>query len=137
MNQLKKIVLLLVVILLAVATYTWFFVWNKPQTNVAKADALKIEASALLNEYTTNEQTANQKYLEKILEVTGVVMSITKNAEGQTVVLLKTNDPVFGINCTMEEKEVVLKEGDTVTLKGICTGYLTDVVLIRCYKVNG
>jgi DNA/RNA endonuclease YhcR with UshA esterase domain len=137
MNRLKKIVLILLFVLLAVATYTWFFVWNKPQTNVAKADALKIKASALFNEYSTNEQTANQKYLEKILEVTGEVTSITKNVEGQTVILLKTNDPMFGVNCTMEEKNIVLKEGDAVTIKGICTGYLTDVVLIRCYKVNG
>jgi hypothetical protein len=136
MKQLKKILLALFVLLVAVAAYAWFFVWNKPQINVSKADAVKTEASALFNDYSSNEQAANQKYLEKILEVAGVVTNVTKNAEGQIVVLLKTNDPMFGINCTMEEKDIVLKQGDAVTLKGICTGYLTDVVLIRCYKVN-
>ena len=132
----KKIALVILVLLLAVAAYVWFFVWNKPQTNVAGATAIKTEAVALFNEYSTNEQAANQKYLEKILEVAGIVTSVNKNAEGQTVILLKTNDPMFGINCTMEEKHIVLKEGDAVTLKGICTGYLTDVVLISCYKIN-
>jgi hypothetical protein len=43
---------------------------------------------------------------------------------------------MFGINCTMEEKDGNIKEGDEVVLKGICTGYLTDVVLIRCYKIK-
>jgi hypothetical protein len=132
----KKIALLILVLLLAVAAYVWFFVWNKPKTDVKVETAIKTDAVALFNEYSTNEQSANQKYLEKILEVAGIVTSVNKNAEGQTVILLKTNDSMFGINCTMEEKDVVLKEGDAVTLKGICTGYLTDVVLIRCYKIN-
>lgn len=132
----KKIALVILVLLLAVAAYVWFFVWNKPKTNVAGATAIKTEAVALFNEYSTNEQAANQKYLEKILEVAGIVTSVNKNAEGQTVILLKTNDPMFGINCTMEEKDIVLKEGDAVILKGICTGYLTDVVLIRCYQIQ-
>ncbi|MFN5135334.1 MAG: OB-fold protein [Chitinophagaceae bacterium] len=132
----KKIALVILVLLLAVAAYVWFFVWNKPKTDVKVETAIKTDAVALFNEYSTNEQSANQKYLEKILEVAGIVTSVNKNAEGQTVILLKTNDSMFGINCTMEEKDVVLKEGDAVTLKGICTGYLTDVVLIRCYKIN-
>jgi hypothetical protein len=132
----KKAALVTLVLLMAVAAYVWFFVWNKPQTNVAGATALKIEAVALFNDYSTNEQAANQKYLEKILEVRGVVTNVTKNAEGQTVVLLKTNDPMFGVNCTIEEKNIIFKEGDAVTLKGICTGYLTDVVLIRCFLIK-
>jgi hypothetical protein len=132
----KKIALVTLVLLLAVAAYVWFFVWNKPQTNIAGANALKTEAVTLFNEYSTNEQAANTKYLEKVLEVSGKVTSVTKNAEGLAVVLLQSDDPLFGINCTIEQKNVQVKQGEEVVLKGLCTGYLTDVVLIRCYKVK-
>jgi tRNA_anti-like len=136
MKSFKTIALVFIILAVAVAAYGWFFLWNKPKTNVAKADGVKIEAAALFTEYSNNEQAANTKYLEKILEVSGEVTSVTKNAEGFTVVLLKTDDLMFGVNCTLEQKDVLVKKGDKVTLKGICTGYLTDVVLIRCYKTN-
>jgi tRNA_anti-like len=49
-------------------------------------------------------------------------------------VLLKTDDLMFGVNCTMED-DAQVKTGEQISIKGICTGYLTDVVLIRCYKI--
>lgn len=139
MTYMKKtgfIAFALLTVILLLAAYFWFFVWNKPQVNVANAQSIKINAAALFREYSTNEQAANASYLEKVVEVSGEVTSVTKNAEGLTVVLLKTDDPMFGINCTVEQKDIHLKEGDTVTLKGICTGYLTDVVLIRCFLIK-
>jgi len=104
--------------------------------NIEKAKAITIEASALFDEYSANEKAANAKYIDKVLEVSGEVTNVSKNAEGLTVIMLKTNDLMFGVNCTMEEKEVKCKAGDKLTLKGICTGYLTDVVLIRCHRVK-
>jgi hypothetical protein len=132
-----KIILLAVVILAAIAAgYVWLFIWNKPQTNVEQAKGIQVEAKVLFQSYSSNEQQANAAYLEKIVEVTGEVKTVTRNAEGFMVVLLKTDDPMFGINCTLEQNEVVMKEGETVTLKGICTGYLTDVVVIRCIVIK-
>ncbi len=136
MKRFRMLLIAVVILIIAAALYVWFFIWNKPQLNIADAKGIKVEAAALFNAYSSNEQSANTNYLEKILEVSGEVTSVTQNAEGFTVVLLKTDDPMFGINCTLEQKDVRVKEGDTVTLKGICTGYLTDVVLIRCYKIN-
>ncbi|HEX4957355.1 MAG TPA: hypothetical protein VFV46_04205 [Lacibacter sp.] len=136
MKRFRLFLLAAVLLSVIVILYVWFFIWNKPQVNVSDADAVKVEAAALFTAYSSDEQLANTNYLEKILEVTGKVTSVTQNAEGFTVVLLQTNDPMFGINCTLEQKNVTVREGDTVTLKGICIGYLTDVVLIRCYKIN-
>ena len=136
MKKLRTVALFILAVGISIAAYLWFFVWNKPQVNVAKAESIKIDAPVLFKEYSTNEQTANKNYLEKIMEVRGEVTSVTKNAEGLTVVLLKTEDPMFGINCTMEQKDIRVKEGETIVLKGICTGYLTDVVLIRCFQIK-
>ncbi|MFN0083417.1 MAG: OB-fold protein [Ferruginibacter sp.] len=130
----KRILIVILIFAIGASAYTWFFVWNKPQLNVKNADAVKTEAAALFAAYSTNEKAANANYIDKIVEVSGEAGTVSKNAEGLDVVFLKSNDPMFGIICTMEEKNTQIKAGDKVTLKGICTGYLTDVVLIRCYK---
>lgn len=131
----KRLLLLFALVLLLGSCYVWFFIWNKPRQNIKNAEAVKVEAAALFQAYSTNEQAANAMYIDKVVEVTGTVASVSKNNEGKTVLMLKTDDPMFGVNCTMEE-EIKTKEGDLLTLKGICTGYLTDVVLIRCYKIK-
>jgi hypothetical protein len=33
----------------------------------------------------------------------------------------------------MEGDAAGLKEGDSATIKGICTGFINDVVVIRCH----
>jgi len=116
------------------SAYAWFFVWNKPMQDVKNAKAISVPATVIFNEYSANEKTANTKYIDKIVEVTGEVNSVSKNSEGKTVVLLKTDDLMFGVNCTMED-DAQVKTGEQISIKGICTGYLTDVVLIRCYKI--
>ncbi|MFT3845753.1 MAG: hypothetical protein QM725_11915 [Lacibacter sp.] len=135
MKKTKLILILLVSAAVIGSAYAWLFIWNKPQMNIENKEAVRIAAVDLFNEYSTNEANANATYIDKIVEVTGVVNSVSNNSEGKTVVMLKTNDEMFGVNCTLE-KNVVIKEGETVSLKGICTGYLTDVVLIRCYKTK-
>lgn len=135
MTRFKLIFSLVLVIVLMVISFVWVFYWNKPQQNIKNAKAISIQATELFNEYSTAERTTNDKYIDKIIEVTGEVFSISKNNEGKQIILLKTDDPMFGINCTMEE-EAKVKEGDLVKIKGICTGYLTDVVIIRCIKID-
>jgi hypothetical protein len=131
----KISIVLLLLAVIAAGVFVWFFYWNKPQTNIKDSGSVSVSANELFSKYNTNEQEANRFYIDKVVSVTGEVSSLTKNSEGKTVVMLKTNDPMFGVNCTMEQ-EAAIKPGETLTLKGICTGYLTDVVLIRCYKVS-
>lgn len=47
------------------------------------------------------------------------------------IVALETENPMFGIRCTMVGPTINAKPGDSVTIKGICTGYLSDVVIIK------
>lgn len=135
MSKLKITGIILLFTVVAVSLYAWLYIWNKPQLNVEDSKAVKVTAAALFSEYSSNEKEANSKYIDKVVEVTGEINSVSKNSEGKTVVLLKTDDLMFGVNCTLEQAADV-KAGESISLKGICTGYLTDVVLIRCYKTN-
>ncbi|CAN5246559.1 hypothetical protein BH11BAC6_BH11BAC6_03300 [soil metagenome] len=124
----KKLVIIITVVFMAAITYA-LYEWNKPQRDVQDEEAIKVSAGAIFDSFTVNEPTANQLYLNKAIEVTGEVAEFKKNQSGQAVVYLKTNDPVFGINCTFKTDPGYLTKGSTITFKGICTGYLSDVII--------
>lgn len=119
---------LFLVILIGGGAFAWY-VWNKPARDVLDEKGIEITASALFDAYTKNENEANIKYLNKAIEVTGVVVEANENQAGQSVVMLQSSDPVFGINCTFKEDPGPLKKGATITFKGICTGFLSDVII--------
>ena len=102
--------------------------YNKPHRNVEDEEAMRVDAADLFDEFQRDERTANVRYLDKALEVKGTISEILTNQDGQTVLILKTNDPLFGISCTMTDP-VTVQPGMHVTIKGICTGYLSDVVI--------
>lgn len=131
----KTFLISLLCIVVVGGSCVWFFVWNKPQQNIQQASAISINATDLFIAYSLSEAEANKNYIDKVIAVTGEVSNVSTNTEGKTVVLLKSDDLMFGVNCTLEETTPI-KTGETITLKGLCTGYLTDVVLIRCYKIN-
>ena len=51
-------------------------------------------------------------------------------------VILNDGSSISSVICQFEKENVWevkdLKEGDNITIKGICTGYLMDVVMVRC-----
>ncbi|QNA45060.1 OB-fold protein [Lacibacter sediminis] len=135
MKKRALIVFILVSVLIGAAIFFIYAKWNKAPKNIENAESVKINAADLFREFSENEQQATETYNGKVLEITGIVSSTETNQEGKTIVQLQTNDPLFGINCTME-KETGIKEGETVTIKGVCSGFTTDVILIRCYLIN-
>jgi tRNA_anti-like len=120
---------------LASAAFLTYVKWNRPHENVEDIAGISVNAGDLFLAFSENETLATKAYNGKIIEVTGVVSAIESNLEGRTIVQLQTNDPIFGVNCTME-KETALQQGQTVTIKGVCSGFTTDVILIRCYLIN-
>ena len=106
-----------------------YYLKNKPHRDVVQESGIKVTAQQIFDEFTNNEQAANAKYLNKAVEVTGEVAEVKKNQSGKTVVILKTSDIVFGVNCTFKEDPGPIQAGDTITFKGICTGLVSDVVV--------
>ncbi|HTH32610.1 MAG TPA: hypothetical protein VL946_14770 [Lacibacter sp.] len=133
----KKRLLIFFILLAALigAAFMIYAKWNKPHENVEDLPGTKITAAELFRAFAENEQQATKTYNGKVIEVTGVVTAIETNQEGKTIVQLQSNDALFGINCTME-KEPGIKQNETVTIKGVCSGFTTDVILIRCYLIK-
>ncbi len=133
-TQKKSTIKWILVTLLAIITtgaVVGYKMYNKPHRSVEEAKAITVAAIQLATQYETNEPEANSDYLDKVLEVSGEINEITKNQNGEPVITLKGTD-VSGVTGTIENaKPEEIKPGATVVLKGICTGYLTDVVLVR------
>lgn len=123
-----KILIGVGVVLTSLASYG-LFVYYKPTRDVKEEAGIKISAEAIFDSFTVNENKANQLYLNKAIEVSGTVAEIKKNQEGQAVVYLRTSDPIFGVNCTFKEDPGSVAPGKTIRFKGICTGYLSDVII--------
>jgi hypothetical protein len=125
---------LLVVIIGAVYGYSEYTRKNADLAG-AKADVV-ISAPQLLDEFSKDEKTADQKYLNKVTSVRGVLKSIDKDHTGSISLALDAGDPIAGVSCELDARHLADAEsvhsGDSITVTGICTGMLTDVVLVRC-----
>jgi hypothetical protein len=131
----KWLILLIMAVLLAGAA--GFYMYNKPHRDIAAESAdFVIDASALLKEFETDENAANQKYLDKIIAVKGKVSAIETTSEGMVNIALETGNEMAAVSCSMlpseNKKAAEIKAGDNITVKGLCTGILMDVVLTKC-----
>jgi hypothetical protein len=115
---------------------TAVYLYNKPPRNVADETGIPVSATELYSKFTSNESKANQAYL---LQVSGQVLEVKNSGSAGKVVVLNTGDPMFGVACTLNNVEMParqVKPGEKITVKGICTGYLSDVVLTNSYLMN-
>lgn len=103
--------------------------------------AVTVNAEQLLGEFNADEATAMAKYVgttEQAVQVTGTIRSMGPTGDGKVTVVLETGDALAGIACEFAEADVPVdwRAGAAVTVKGICTGLLMDVVLVRCSAVE-
>lgn len=128
-------IILIIFILVSAAVIVGLTLYNKPHRSVAQEEAIAITAAQLFHDFETNEEASNRKYLDQVIEVTGIVSEININQEGHPVILLQTDNPMFGIQCTLQD-QTEIQADEIVTLKGICTGYLSDVVLTSAMRIK-
>jgi hypothetical protein len=129
----KKKLILIFAALLAIGAIVFYMQWNKPHRDPAKEEGIKITAEMLFTDYEQNESESNEKYLNKTLEVNGTIVDVGRNQGGEPTAMLDAGNPMFGVQITFNAKEqnkISSKNiGDRITAKGICSGFLTDVII--------
>jgi len=112
--------------------------YNKPHRDVNSEDAVfKVSVSDLTKEFREDETAANAKYLDKLIEVNGTIAEISKDQDGQLSVLISNDGDIAGVLCTMNKDQFTdSKVGNSIVVKGICSGILMDVALINCVFVK-
>ncbi len=140
MKKRYRYLLAFVVLAILAAVLVWKYTFRKAEISVAgKKTDVQLEASKLLTAYETDENAANSLYLNKIVGVSGLVESVTEESTGVSV-YLKESGAVSGVICSFDKSVLdpgKLKKGQIAHIKGICTGYLMDVVLNRCSLESG
>ena len=119
----------------AIGAVTGFYMYNEPVKSTASKNAdLVIQSEDLFAAFEKNEVEANGKYLDKVVSVVGTVSNISRE-DNYDVITLKTGDAMFGVVCKMEQGDDLkdkVKAGQRIKVKGVCTGMLMDVVMMRC-----
>lgn len=127
----KKTLLLIFLVIVLISGAVVYYMLHKPHATVDDKKGLAITSETLSAAFIADEKTANTTYLNQILEVSGVIDELTQNQDKKQVVLLHSEDPLSGVQCTMKNSSL-LKVGDKVTIKGFCNGYTTVVLLSDC-----
>jgi hypothetical protein len=135
MSKRIRYILIFLVLALVAAVAAWKYTFKDSEANVASHKTeVTIDAPKLLQAFETNEDSANLKYRDKVIQVSGTVGSVTRDTLGYSV-YLKEKDASSGIVCSFDKSSfdsVRVKPGAQINVKGICMGYLLDVQMNKC-----
>ena len=129
-----KYAILLVLVVILIGAGIGLKMFFKPHTNISKSKAeFQVEATGLIGEFEQDENAATAKYSEKVLEISGKLMVKNKLSNGTDLLILE--DEMQGISCQLDSSWAAtnqatieaLETGSSVTVKGICKGYLMEI----------
>jgi len=126
----------IVVLLVIAGLYT-----SRPSDTVTQKTAVEFSMSTqdLLGEFLEDENKANENYVEKVIEVDGIVKEVVFLNNRYTVILHGLGEYAC-LMCEMNIDEAALlpnlTEGDSITLKGVCKGFLMDAILLNCVIIT-
>tara|TARA_R110001583_G_scaffold115977_1_gene266581 strand:+ start:755 stop:1222 length:468 start_codon:yes stop_codon:yes gene_type:complete len=128
MTTKNKILITLAIGVIIVAGIV-LYMFNQPARDVqATQTDFSYNSSAIVNEYLTDANAANEKYLDeegnsKVLEITGIVATISEDFNNQKVILLKKATDKAGVSATFTKETNAhtntIKIGDEITIKGV------------------
>ena len=101
---------------------------NRSESNKEKLKDPEVTVSAetLIKDYRENEVSADDKYRNKVLEVTGVVSQVKKESLSRIIVILQKPNTYLGVKCQLDkeykEEAGELRTGDEITVIGKCAG---------------
>jgi hypothetical protein len=124
-SRIKKILIAGAILLVTGIGAAWY-IFTKTFTDTATQDATyTVNAYKLIKEFQTDLTLSNKKYTEQIVTVNGRIAAI-ENAD--TTVNIKIADSttgsyaIFAFQAKDMAKVKQLKDGDSVSIKGSCSG---------------
>jgi hypothetical protein len=136
MNKRNIFILIFSSFLLILGVYFYLRISREANINIQSATtSYSLNAKDLTTYFATDEKLANEKFAGKIVKVEGNVKEVSFLNNTNTVILFGAENQ--GIICDFNQnqtKEIhALLKNQTVKIKGICKGFLKDVILQNCY----
>ncbi|MEN7550938.1 hypothetical protein AAG747_23660 [Rapidithrix thailandica] len=132
-NTIYGFLLLLAMVLIGVGLY----LYNKPRPSMEQQSAAyTVKAMDWIEEYTADENAANQKYLGNVIEVEGEIQEVQME---KTPMLILTGNGMNSVQCVFPEGysfDPEVKPEASITVKGMCNGMLLDIILTECMIVS-
>ena len=127
----KIIIVIALIAAIAFGVYYYIFIYSSNNHRQVQSETgIVITADSLVAKYQADEKLANSLYLNKAVVVTGNLLSIDKNQEGKTTLVIGRSDSFSNVSVTMiSTAPIIQKMGTPITIKGLCTGALSDVVI--------
>jgi predicted Zn finger-like uncharacterized protein len=113
-----------------------------PKENAKEAPAIQTTVPRLLHAYEDNAIAADRDYKGKVVEVRGVVASVSKDILGTPFVLLTDGNEfaIVGVQClfprSAADELTSLRKNHVVSIRGRCTGKFGNVLLDKCTLVD-
>jgi hypothetical protein len=123
-----KKLLLIALLLGAIGAAVGYYMFNKKVPGLENIPAdFTLTADELFDALAENESEATAKYADKVILVSGKVLSIAESDTTIAITLSAANADMGGINCSFRNKpsaqEWSTKEGDDTQVKGRFVGY--------------
>lgn len=88
--------------------------------------AFVVSHDEIVQSFLDNEQESSAKYIDKIVQVSGPIMEVSKE-NGKIVSVMISSDEFNIVSCTFQhpiDPESI--PADQITVKGVCSGFLGD-----------
>jgi len=131
---------LIVLVLIIISLFFIINLYNKPFIDIKKSNPeLVISAQEILSDYQADENLANKKYVDNLIQIKGEIADISFD-NGISIITLKDISGFSSIICHMLPEAnlnvLKLKKGNQIVIKGVCTGFLIDIMMVRCVLTN-
>jgi len=134
------------VVLVAAALYGYSEYNRKVQDLKKVTPDIQIGAVDLIAAFEKDEKKGNAVYLDKIIEVKGILRQLERDSKGFYSLVLGDENSMSAVRCSMDathqQDMEKLQEGTVIVVKGACTGFTTgellgsDVFLNRCVMIK-
>lgn len=114
--------------------------WNEgyPDTRLQDTE-LTMSSKELLSYLNTEKAEELKPYIDKVIEVSGVLKKVTKLKKKYSLLINNGEDETY-ILCEMQLDENTkipqLKLNQNITIKGVFKGVLLDIILLNCIIVE-
>ena len=130
MNKKKKVILITVLMVGIFGISSYYYVMYGGARNLSTEEtAFTVSSKSIVNEFDSNIEKSNKKYLEKAIAIKGTITEIT----GKEVII----DHL--IVCNLKDLDTSIKKNQVVTLKGRVVGYddlMGELKLDQCFVIN-
>lgn len=144
MSKGLKIVVAILIIGIIGAGVVYKMLYTQVKTIESYKVDISIDEGAMVDEFTNDAQNAHEKYVERVIEVNGIVHKIEKTDSSLTIIFDNGKDYIISLQVNERniEKGSKLKIGDLTALVGQYNGYLEGdktfmlpgtIQLSRCY----